>query len=100
MKLYDGVLAPNPRRVRIFLAEKGIDVPLAPVDIGALEHKSAEFTALNPDQRVPLLIPDDGTRISESVAICRYFEKIHPEPRLMGVNAVDKALVEMWQRRV
>jgi glutathione S-transferase len=100
VKLYDGGRAPNPRRVRIFLAEKGIEVPLEPIDIGALDQKSAEFTAINPFQQTPVLQLEDGTLISESVAICRYFEEIQPEPPLMGVDALDKAIVEMWNRRV
>ncbi|MGN8022688.1 glutathione S-transferase family protein [Phyllobacterium sp. 22229] len=100
MKLYDGGRAPNPRRVRIFLAEKGVEVPLVPVDMGALGHRSAEVTALNPMQRLPVLELNDGTVITESVAISRYFEEIYPEPALFGRGAVGKALVEMWQRRV
>lgn len=100
MRLYDGGRAPNPRRVRIFLAEKGIAVPLQPISIVELEQKSAEFTALNPYQGTPVLVLEDGTVISESVAICRYFEEIQPEPPLMGVDARDKAIVEMWNRRV
>ncbi len=100
MKIYDGGKAPNPRRVRIYLAEKGIDVPLEPVDMGALEHKSEKITKRNPLQRLPVLEFDDGTTLSETVAICRYFEELHPEPPLMGTDALDKAVVEMWQRRV
>ena len=100
MKLYDGGKAPNPRRVRIFLAEKGIEVPLEPVDMGALGHKSADITARNPLQRLPVLELDDGTILTESVAICRYFEELQPEPPLMGVDMLDKAIVEMWQRRM
>jgi len=100
MKLYDGGRAPNPRRVRVFLAEKGIEVPLVPVDMGAMGHKSEELTRRNPLQRLPVLELDDGTIITESVAICRYFEELHPEPALFGKGALGKALVEMWQRRV
>jgi len=100
MKLFDGGMAPNPRRVRIFLAEKGVEVPLEPVDMTALGHKSEAVSSRNPLQRLPVLELDDGTIISESVAICRYFEELHPDPALMGVNAVDKAIVEMWQRRM
>jgi glutathione S-transferase len=100
MKLYDGGRAPNPRRVRIFLAEKAVTVPIEPIDITAMEHKSAAFTALNPLQRLPVLILDDGTAIAESVAICRYFEILHPDPPLFGQGAVGVALVEMWNRRV
>jgi glutathione S-transferase len=100
MKLYDGGRAPNPRRVRIFLAEKGIDVPVETIDLGALEHKSERFTALNPLQRLPVLELDDGTVITESIAICRYFEGLRPEPALFGRGALEEALVEMWNRRV
>ena len=81
MKLYDAGRAPNPRRVRIFLAEKGLEVPLAPVDISRLEHKSPAFAAVNPLQRTPALELDDGTVIAESIAICRYFEELHPSRR-------------------
>lgn len=99
MLLYDGGRATNPRRVRIFLAEKGIEVPLKPVDMGALGHRSDEVTALNPFQRLPVLQFDDGTVLTETVAICRYFEEINPDPPLMGTDALDKATVEMWNRR-
>ena len=100
MKLYDGGRAPNPRRVRIFLAEKGLSVEMEKIDLGALQHKSAEFTALNPLQRVPVLVLDDGTVITESIAICRYFEGLRPQPPLFGRGAMEEALVEMWNRRV
>jgi glutathione S-transferase len=100
MKLYDGGRAPNPRRVRIFLAEKGITVPTEQVDLGSLQQKSDAFTAINPMQRVPALVLDDGTVIAESIAICRYFEALHPEPPLFGRGALQSALVEMWNRRV
>ncbi|WP_394688939.1 glutathione S-transferase [Hoeflea sp.] len=100
MKLYDGGRAPNPRRVTVFLAEKGIDIDRVPVDMGNLGHKSAEVTGLNPLQRLPVLVLDDGTALSESVAICRYLEELYPEPPLLGVDARDRAIVEMWNRRV
>lgn len=100
MKLYDGGRAPNPRRVRVFLAEKGITVPLEQIDIMKGEHKTPAFTAFNPMQRVPSLVLDDGTAISESIAICRYFEGIQPEPALFGRTPLESALVEMWQRRM
>ena len=100
MILYDGGRAPNPRRVRIYLAEKGIMVPLEPVDLGALQHKSVDFAAINPVQRVPALALDDGSVIAESIAICRYFEALHPEPPLFGVGARAIAEVEMWNRRL
>ncbi|EDQ33598.1 Glutathione S-transferase [Hoeflea phototrophica DFL-43] len=100
MKLYDGGRAPNPRRVTVFLAEKGIDIERVPVDMGNLGHKSEEVTGLNPLQRLPVLVLDDGTALSESVAICRYLEELYPEPPLLGVDARDRAIVEMWNRRV
>ena len=100
MKLYDGGRAPSPRRVRIFLAEKGIDVPKVPVDLAKLEQKSESFRALNPLQRVPVLVLDDGTVITETMAICRYFEALHPEPNLFGRGALEIANVEMWNRRI
>jgi glutathione S-transferase len=100
MQLYDGGRAPSPRRVRIFLAEKGIDVPRRQVDFANLEQFSEAFTSLNPMQRVPVLILDDGTPISETMAICRYFEALHPEPNLFGRDAREIATIEMWNRRV
>lgn len=100
MKLYDGGRAPNPRRTRIFLAEKGLNIPLVPIDMGALGHRSNEIESLNPLQRLPILELDNGTVITESVAICRYFEELHPEPPLFGEGALGKARVEMWNRRV
>ncbi len=100
MKLYDGGRAPNPRRVRIFLAEKGITVPTEQVDLGQLQQRSDAYTAINPMQRVPALVLDDGTVIAESIAICRYFEALHPDPPLFGRGALESALVEMWSRRV
>lgn len=100
MKLYDGGRAPNPRRVTLFLAEKGIAIETVPVDMGRLEHRSAAMTRLNPLQRLPVLELDDGTIITETVAICRYVEELYPEPALFGTGALERALVEMWQRRV
>ena len=100
MKLLETRMAPNPRRVRIFLAEKGIQVPTEELDLMKGELKSENFTKLNALQRVPVLQLDDGTAISESMAICRYFEELHPEPALFGSGALGKAMVEMWQRRM
>ena len=99
MKLYDGGRAPNPRRVRVFLAEKGVTVPTEQVDIGTMQQRSDAYTAINPLQRLPALVLDDGTVIAESIAICRYFETLHPEPALFGRGALESALVEMWNRR-
>ena len=92
MKLYDGGRAPNPRRVRVFLAEKGISVPTEQVDLGSMGHKSAAFAAINPLQRVPALVLDDGTVLTESIAICRYFEVLQPDPPLFGRGALETAL--------
>lgn len=100
MKLYDGGRAPNPRRTRIFLAEKGIKLPLEQVDLGALQQKSPAYSAINPMRRVPALVLDDGTVITESIAICRYFEALHPDPPLFGRGAMEIARIEMWNRRV
>lgn len=100
MKIIETARAPNPRRVRIFLAEKGIEVAFEQRDLMLSELKSDEFKKLNPMQRVPVLILDDGTAISETVAICRYFEALQPEPSLFGASAVEQAVIEMWQRRI
>lgn len=100
VKLYDCETAPNPRRVRIFLAEKRTTVPMVQVDLRSAAQLEPDYLKLNPFGLVPMLELDDGTRIGESVAICRYFEELHPEPPLMGVDALDRAVVEMWQRRV
>lgn len=99
MRLFDGGRVPNARRVRIFLAEKGITIPLVPVDLGKMEHRSQDFSGRNPLQRVPVLELDDGTILTESVAICRYFEEIQPDPPLFGSGALGRAQVEMWNRR-
>lgn len=100
MKIYDSTTAPNPRRVRIFLAEKGVEVPYEQVDIVKADNRGAEFRRKNPLGTLPVLELDDGTHIAESVAICRYFEELHPKPPLMGTDARDRAVVEMWQRRM
>lgn len=100
MKIIETHTAPNPRRVRIFLAEKGIEVPFEDVDLKTGPLRTPAFTARNPMQRVPVLELDDGSWISESMAICRYFEELRPEPPLFGRGAVGRALVEMWNRRV
>ena len=101
MKLYlDAGRAPNPRRVRIFLAEKDVGLPVETVDLGAQAHKTPNYRAINPLQRLPALALDDGTVIAESIAICRYVEALHPNPPLFGEGALEQALVEMWQRRV
>ena len=100
MKFYDCTTAPSPRRVRIFLAEKGISVPTVQVDLRNGEQFSPAFRAINPDCTVPVLELDNGTRIADIVAICRYFEELHPTPPLMGRTAEEKAVIEAWQRRI
>ena len=100
MKILQTKTAPNPRRVRIFLAEKGIEVPYEELDLMQGALKTPEFTKLNPFQRVPVLVLDDGTAISETMAICRYFEETKPEPALFGKGAKQRALIEMWNRRM
>ena len=100
MKLYDMKMAPNPRRVRMFLAEKGIDVPMVETDVVKGDNLKADFLAVNPRGLVPTLQLDDGTVIDESVAICRYFEAVQPEPNLLGRTPVELGLIESWQRRI
>ena len=99
MKLYDFELAPNPRRVRMFLAEKGVTIPSVQVNTRQREQFAPDFVKLNPFCVVPVLELDDGTCIGESVAICRYIEVSHPEPPLMGRDAKEQAIIEMWDRR-
>ena len=98
MRLYHSAFAPNARRVRMFLAEKGIEIALVPVDLAKMEQRDADFSAKNPFQIVPALELDDGSVITESIAICRYLEDLHPAPALFGTNARERAEVEMWQR--
>mgnify|MGYP001161011868 CR=1 FL=1 len=100
MKLYDSKMAPNPRRVRIFMAEKGIDCENEQLDIVKGENLQEEFLSINPRGMLPTLVLDDGTVIDETVAICRYIEETNPEPALMGTDAVNKAHVEARQRHM
>ena len=100
MKLYDCTTAPSPRRVRIFLAEKGISVPMVQVDLRNGEQFSPAFRAINSECTVPVLELDNGTRIADILGICRYFEELYPAPRLMGRTAEQKAVIEAWQLRL
>jgi glutathione S-transferase len=100
MKLYQSNTSPNSRRVRIFLAEKAISMPIVPVDLAAKEQLSDAYAAINPRRVVPTLVLDDGTAIGEVPAILRYLEEVHPEPPLFGATPKTKALVTMWERRV
>jgi glutathione S-transferase len=99
MKLYDFKMAPNPQRVNMFVAEKGIDIPTVEINTRERAQFTDSFKAVNPVSQVPVLELDDGTCISESMAICRYLEELHPEPVLFGRDAKERALVEMWSRR-
>ena len=102
MKFFDFGMAPNPMRARIFMAEKGIEgVEIIQIDLGDnRENVGDEYRSINPSCTVPALVLEDGTLISESVAICRYFEEVQPNPPLMGRDPKEKAVVEMWQRQV
>jgi glutathione S-transferase len=100
MKIYQTHMAPNPRRVRMFLSEKNIEMDYQEVDIAAGDNLTPAMKAKNPTTKLPFLELDDGTCIGETVAICRYFEEIKPENPLMGRTALEKAQVEMWQRRI
>ena len=100
MRIHDYKQAPNPRRVRIFLAEKGLDIDYVQVDLMTKQNMTPDFLGKNSMAALPVLELDDGTCIAESVAICRYFEELHPEPALFGSTAKEKAEVEMWQRRM
>jgi glutathione S-transferase len=99
MKLFHSVSSPNSRRVRIFLAEKGLSIPLVAVDLGKSEQHSDAYRAINPRRVVPTLVLDDGTAIGEVPAICRYIEETHPTPPLLGETAKERAQVAMWERR-
>lgn len=100
MKLYDCTTAPSPQRVRIFLAEKNLDIPLVQVNLRDGEQLGDAFRKINPDCTVPVLELDDGTRLSEIFAICQYLESQYPEPALMGRTALEQALVSMWNSKI
>ena len=100
MKLYDFPGAPNPRRVRVFAAEKNIELDYVTVDMGKREHKTQEFIQKNPSGKIPVLELEDGTCIGESIAICRYLEALHPRPNLFGEDALETAQIEMAHRQI
>jgi glutathione S-transferase len=100
MKLYDLKAGMNPRRVRIFMAEKGITLPTVDIDMIKGENGTPEFLRMNPLGKLPVLELEDGTCISESIAICRYLEELHPEPNLFGASPEERAVIEMWNRRI
>lgn len=100
MKLYDGAWAPSPRRVRIYLAEKRIDVETVVIDLKRGEHLMPDFVQINAQRQLPALVLDDGTVLDDSLAICRYFEALYPDPPLFGTDAREIGLVEAWLRRI
>ncbi|WP_397453372.1 glutathione S-transferase family protein [Pseudomonas sp. NA-150] len=100
MKIYQAVGSPNSRRVRIFIAEKGIDIPTINLDLSTKEQFSDTYSAINSRNVVPTLVLEDGTSIGEVPAICRYLEEMYPEPLLLGSTAKQKVLIGMWDRRM
>ena len=100
MKLYDFGPAANSKRVRIFLAEKGVELPIVELNVRDDAQFKEPFTTMNPFHCVPFLELDDGTVIAESISICRYLEELHPEPSLFGADAAERAKIDMWNRRV
>src|ERR1700733_12311508 len=100
MKLYDLRTGTNTRRVRIFLAEKGVKLPTVEVDMLKGENKDPAYLSKNPMGTMPLLELDDGSQLAESVAICRYVEELSPDPPLFGTTPIERALIEMWNRRM
>jgi glutathione S-transferase len=100
MKLYDLAGSPNTRRTRIFIAEKSADIEIVPIDMAKGEHSTPEFLAKNSLGKLPVLELDDGTCLSESVAICRYLETVYLDPPLFGTDPIERAQVDMWERRM
>jgi glutathione S-transferase len=101
LKLYSSPVAPSPRKVLIFIAEKGIkNIEVENLDIGKMEHKTPEYKKIAPNSRIPALVLDDGKVILETTAICRYLECLHPEPNLFGENPMEIAEIEMWYSRL
>jgi glutathione S-transferase len=100
MKLYHSSGSPNSRRIRILIAEKGLDVELVPVDLGTREQFSDAYRAINPRAVVPTLVLEDGTAIGEVPAIMRYLDEAYPEVPLLGATPKEKAVIAMWERRV
>ncbi len=100
LRLYDAVWAPNPRRVRMFLAEKGLQIERRMVDLADGENLRQPFLSVNPRGTVPVLELDDGEAIADSVAICRYLETLHPDPPLFGSTALEIARIEAWTRKI
>ena len=101
MKLYSSLVAPSPRKVLIFIAEKGLEnIEVENLDIGKMEHKTPEYKKIAPNSRIPALVLDDGQVILETTAICRYLECLYPEPNMFGIDPMEIAQIEMWYSRV
>ena len=101
MKIYSSPVAPSPRKVLIFIAEKGIEnIEVEDLDIGKMEHKTPEYKKIAPNSRIPALVLDDGQVILETTAICRYLECLYPEPNMFGKDPMEIAQIEMWYSRV
>ena len=101
MKIYSSPVAPSPRKVLIFIAEKGIEnIEVEDLDIGKMEHKTPEYKKIAPNSRIPALVLDDGQVILETTAICRYLECLYPEPNMFGKNPMEIAQIEMWYSRI
>ena len=101
MKIYSSPVAPSPRKVLIFIAEKGIEnIEVEDLDIGKMEHKTPEYKKIAPNSRIPALVLDDGQVILETTAICRYLECLYPEPNMFGIDPMEIAQIEMWYSRV
>lgn len=100
MKIYEFRRAPNPRRVQMFLVEKNIDIEYVQVNVRNGENRESEYLAINPKSGVPALQLDNGNVISESMAICRYFDAVKPEPFIFGNTPEERGLVEMWNRKI
>ena len=101
MKIYSSPVAPSPRKVLIFIAEKGIDnIEVEDLDIGNMDHKTPEYKKIAPNSRIPALVLDDGQVILETTAICRYLECLYPEPNMFGIDPMEIAQIEMWYSRV
>ena len=101
MKLYSSPVAPSPKKVLVFISEKGIkDIEVMDLDIGKMEHKTDEYKKIAPNSRIPALVLDNGDVILETTAICRYLECLHPDPNMFGENAEEIAQIEMWYSRI
>ena len=101
MKLYSSPVAPSPKKVLVFISEKGIkNIEVKDLDIGKMEHKTDEYKKIAPNSRIPALVLDNGDVILETTAICRYLECLHPDPNMFGEDPEEIAQIEMWYSRI